>query len=356
MFRSTTRARLYCISGSVCLLLMLGLPSLSARAQGGVDSTGTGGKHRIQGRIYFPSGRRSDASSIKVLLESSSSERTFVIADVNGSFIFNNLAAGSYIVTIDAGPDYERSTENVLIEGGGVRARNIAGADMSRASAPRTFNVMINLQPKRTPRISKPTVISAGLAGVPKPVLTAYQRAIEFAKSGDAKRAIEQLKLALSLYPEFGPALNELGVQYLKLGETQRAVAALRSAVRLQPEDFTSRLNYGIALIEYKLMAEAEDHLRQALSKNSDSWMAHMYLGIALIGLRRFGEAEQELLQSLKIGGPRLGLPHYYLGGIYWRAGDRNRAIASLEKFLEITPNAPNAERVRTTINELRAK
>lgn len=354
MFCSTTRAHLYSICAAVCLLVVLVPASPPTQAQSGVDSMGTGGKHRIQGRIYFPSGRRSDGTSVMVTLESSSSERNFVVAD-NGSFVFHNLASGSYIVTIDAGSHYEKATENVLIEGGGVRARNIAGADASRASAPRTFNVMINLRPKVRAATSKPTVINASLAAIPKPVIAAYQRGVELGKAGEAHRAVDQLKLALSLYPEFGLALTELGVQYLKLGELQKAIDALRSAVRLQPEDFTARLKYGIALLEAKNMAEAESQLRLALNKN-DSWMAHMYLGVALIGLRRFGEAEQELLQSVKIGGPRLGLPHYYLGGIYWRTGDRDRAITSLERYLELTPNAPNAERVRTTIKELRAK
>jgi tetratricopeptide (TPR) repeat protein len=337
------------------LLILLGLSSMSTRAQTGVDSVGTGGTHRIQGRIYFPSGRRSDATAVKVSLESSSSERTFVVADQNGSFLFNNLATGSYRLTIDAGPDYELATESVLIEGTGSVGRNTTGADVSRTNVPRTFSVMINLLPKRA-ITSKPAVINAALAAIPKPAVAAYQRAIEIAKAGDAKQAVNQLKLALSLYPEFPLALNELGVQYLKLGEAQKAVEALSSAVRLQPEDFTPRLNYGIALLESRNIAEAETQLRHALNKNGNSWMAHMYLGIALIGLQRFGEAEQELLQSVKIGGPKLGLPHYYLGGLYWRAGDRERAIASLEKYLEVTPTAPNAERVRTTIRELRSK
>jgi predicted Zn-dependent protease len=115
--------------------------------------------------------------------------------------------------------------------------------------------------------------------------------------------------------------LNELGVQYLKLNEPHRAVDALRSAVRVMPDDFTSRLNYGIALVESKNHTEAEVHLRTALTKNSGSPLGHMYRGVALIGLNNLAEAESELLLAVKLGGTRLGLPHYYLGGIYWWLG-----------------------------------
>ncbi|MGZ5434450.1 MAG: tetratricopeptide repeat protein [Pyrinomonadaceae bacterium] len=357
MIHRTNRLDLHFIDGLLSLFFVSTVVLTFAGAtpaQTGVDSMGTGGKNRIQGRIYFPSGRRSDLSNIKVMLESSSSERILVIADMNGSFTFNNLAAGNYSVTVDAGADYETAREQVLIEGMNA-ARSTPGIDLSRTNVPRTFSVMVNLQPKPTPG-AKRGVVNAALATVPKPALTAYQSALQFAKAGDSRKAVDQLKMALSYYPDFGQALNELGVQYLKLNEPQKAADALRSAVRLMPDDFTSRLNYGIALVESKNHTEAEVHLRTALTKNSGSPLGHMYRGVALIGLNNLAEAESELLLAVKLGGTRLGLPHYYLGGIYWRQGKYPPAVTELEKYLLAAPNAPNAERVRATIKELRSK
>ena len=357
MIHHTNRLDLHSIHGLLSLFFVSVVVLIFAAAtpaQTGVDSMGTGGKNRIQGRIYFPSGRRSDLANIKVMLESSSSERILVIADINGSFTFNNLAPGNYSVTIDAGADYEIAKEQVLIEGMNA-LRSTPGIDLSRTNVPRTFSVMVSLQLKPTPG-AKRGVVNAALASVPKPALTAYQSALQLAKAGDSRKAVDQLKLALSVYPDFGQAWNELGVQYLKLNERHKAVDALRAAVRLMPDDFTSRLNFGISLVESKNHTEAEAHLRTALTKNSGSPLGHMYLGVALIGLNKLAEAESELLLAVKLGGTRLGLPHYYLGGIYWRQGKYTPAIAELEKYLQAAPNAPNAERVRATINELRSK
>jgi len=327
--------------------------AIASYAQGGIDSMGTGGLHRIQGRIYFPSGRRSDTTNIKVTLESTSSERIFVIADMNGSFTFNNLAPGNYTITVDAGTEYEKASESVLIEGV-ASSRTTNGAD-ARSNIPRTFSVMINLQPKPVPG-NKAAVVNAALSSAPKAAADAYRAALESAKLGDTRKAIDELKTALSLYPNFVLALNELGVQYLKLGETSKAVDALRNATTLQPDDFTPRLNYGIALLEAKNAAAAEEQLRMAVGKNGSSWSAHMYLGVALIGLRRLSEAEQELLRALDIGGRRVGLPHYWLGGIYWERHEYARAASELEQYLELVPNAPNADRIRGTIKDLHAK
>jgi Tfp pilus assembly protein PilF len=364
MFRSTgiTRctAHLPLSLQPLAVVLILLVSALPLCAQGGIESTGTGGKHKIQGRIYFPSGRRSDATSVKVVLESTSSERLFVLADLNGSFAFQNLSPGSYYLTVEAGDDYEPAREYVVIEGFGMRSRTIPAAELSRANVPRTFNVIFNLRPKRgragANGAAKPGVYDASLANLPKPAVELYEKALESVRAGDNRKAVEQLKEAISYYPEFVLALNELGVQYLKLGQPARAAEVLGSALRIKPDEFTPRLNYAIALLEKKDITEAETQLRQALKKNDASSTAHMYLGITLISLRRFDEAEKELQRALSIGGDNLSLPHYYLGGIYWRVGDHKRAADELEKYLQLAPKAPEAERIRATIKDLRGR
>ncbi|HEX8887951.1 MAG TPA: tetratricopeptide repeat protein [Pyrinomonadaceae bacterium] len=340
---------------ALSLILFLSFASAAIYAQGGIDSTGTGGKHKIQGRIYFPSGRRSDATAVKVTLESTSSESLSLIADLNGSFTFNSIAPGSYTLTVDAGKDYEIGRESVYIDGT-PRNRTLSGADIARADVPRIFNVIVTLRLKRGAGSDSPGVVDAALANLPKPAVDAYQRALESARSGDNAKAIEQLKDALRYYPDFALALNELGVQYLKVGQADKAAEAFRSALRIKPDEFMPRLNYGIALLENRNPAEAEAQLRQALKKNDSSWTAHMYLGIVLIKLRNYDEAEKELARTLEIAGDNLGLPHYYLGGIYWHKGELRRAADELEKYLRLAPKAPDAERVRATIKDLRSK
>lgn len=164
------------------------------------------------------------------------------------------------------------------------------------------------------------------------------------------------MKEALALHPEFPLALNELGVQYLKLGQVERAIETLRSALKLKPEAFTPRLNYGIALHQNRKFAEAETELRQALMQNESSPGAHLYLGLTLINLRRNDEAEQSLLRAIRAGGDEMSLAHYYLGGIYWGRREYKRAADELETYLRLAPQAPEAERIRTTIKELRSK
>src|SRR5437588_5064355 len=93
---------------SCAVRLLFGLSILivsvsSTAAQGGIDYTGTGGGQTIQGRIFYPSGRRSDVTNLKVALEGTNTGGLSVFADSNGSFAFRNLVGGSYTIVINAG-------------------------------------------------------------------------------------------------------------------------------------------------------------------------------------------------------------------------------------------------------------
>lgn len=130
----------------------------------------------------------------------------------------------------------------------------------------------------------------------------------------------------------------------------------LASAVKLAPGEFLPRLNYGIALLNQKKFAEAEPQLRAALKKNEKSPTTHMYLGIVLMNLHNLDEAEKELQRAVSSNSSEVGQSHRYLGGIYWGKRDYKRAAAELETYLKLFPKAPDAERTRAAIKELRSK
>ena len=81
-----------------------------------------------------------------------------------------------------------------------------------------------------------------------------------------------------------------------------------------------------------------------------------MYLGIALLRLSKFDDSEKYLLVATQANAAQLAMANYYLGGIYWRKKDYPRAVEQLEKYLVLVPNAPDAERVRATVKDLRSR
>jgi len=337
------------------LLTLLFCMSIVGHAQGGggagVDSTGTGGRHSISGRIMFPSGQRAD-SRLKVRLESSGNGDLNVLADGNGTFMFRGLTAGSYTVVVEGGDYFETARETLYIEPTLTDPRsNVAIGPLSRP-----YVVQIYLRPKDEGATTKPGVLNAALANLPKAAVELYDKGVQAAARGETDVAIDNLKRAIALYPNFGPALNELGVQYLKKGELDKAADALQKVLELSPTAAEPCLNYGIVLLQQKKFPEAEKQLRDAVVKNPKTYSAHLYFGITLIYVKNYPDAETQLRKAVTLGGPKASQAHYYLGGLYWQTGKHKEAADELETFLKLEPKAANADKLRNTIRELRNK
>jgi Flp pilus assembly protein TadD len=324
-----------------------------AQSGGGVDMTGTGGRHSITGRLLFPSGQRAD-QRLKVRLESTGQGDLTVLSDVNGSFAFRSLRAGSYTVVVEGGEYFETVRESVYIEPANPTIRRSSMPAMVAVARP--FNVQIYLRPRQQAASVKPGVLNAALATVPKAAVELYEKGMDAASRNETDKAIDFLKRAVDLHPNFGLALNELGVQYLKRGDLDKAEEALLKVMRLSPDAPEPSLNYGICLLQKKKFAEAETQLRDAVKKNEHAFTAHLYLGITLLPSKRYTEAETELRKAITLGGPKASQAHYYLGGVYWQTGNFQQAADELERFLQLEPKAVNAEKIRNTIKSLRTK
>lgn len=318
--------------------VILGLFATSY-GQGGVGSSRglpstSGGIHTIQGKVFDPSGRPVEGR-LKLRLESPTSSTLYATTDSDGTFIFNGLQSGDYNLLIEGGTNYEDAIEHPQI----YRDPTPSG---------RIVQLAVYMRPKMS--------LNPAFASVPKDALELYKKAVQAAQKGDNKKAVEQLSKAVSIYANFGPAYTELGTLYLKLGDPAKAGEASASAVKLLPNDFQSRLNYGVALLNQKKFPEAEKELSEAVKNNPASSTAHMYLGIALMSQKKLDDAEKELQASVSTNSNEVAAAHRYLGGIYWGKRDYPRAIQALETYLKLAPKAPDADRTRQAIEELKSK
>ena len=350
MYKNHSHPRLTSSHLLVASFIILNAFVAHAQSGAGVDSTGTGGRHSISGRVVFPSGQRAD-TRLKVKLESPGQGDLTILSDINGSFTFRSLKAGNYIVIIEGGDFFETVRESVYIDPATFAPRTTPGV----VPVSRPFTLQVYLRAKAGTQ-TKPGVLNAALANVPKASIEFYEKGVEAGNRNETDKAIDELKRAVALYPNFGLALNELGVQYLRKGDLDKAAEALTKVLQLLPDAPEPSLNYGIVLLQQRKYQEAEVQLRNAVKKNDNAFTAHFYFGIALIHVRNYTEAETELRRAITIGGPKVGHAHYYLGGMYWQTGKNQEAANELERFLKLEPKAPNAEKVRNTIKDLRSK
>jgi len=325
---------------SLALVVSAGL----AQAQGGVGSSrglpeSAGGSHRIQGTVYLPDGRRA-GPGIVIRLDGNVTGRRQTATDASGEFSFNGLPAADYALALDAGPDYEPLRQSVVIYGNNGNVGLSATGDTTKVDA--------QLRPKAVPD-------AILFAGIPQPAVAEYKKAIESVRAGNRKKAVEELNAALTIHPNFVPALRELGAQYLLLKDMEKLGTTMEALLKLAPNDPKAHLNLGIALYNQKKFDDAETHLRDAVRLANTDYVAHYYLGLTLVSVKKYGDAEKELELAVTNGGENLALAHKFLGGLYM--GSKNpKAPDELEKYLKLDPKAADADRIKATIKDLRSK
>jgi Tfp pilus assembly protein PilF len=304
---------------------------------------GNGGRNTLQGDLIMPGGQRLD-HPVMVRLSTQRGEIT-TTSNGNGSFVFRNLVGGRYTVVIDAGEAFAPAMEVVDVADSG------SGGAMSRIG--QVYTVQVHLRLKSGDPVTR-GVVSAN--DPPKAAVDLYNKALESVKAGHRDQAIELLKGAIKIHPQFPAALNGLGVQYMKLGNHQAAFEAFNSALTMSPDSFILHLNCGISLFHLNKVAEAEVQLAAALLKNEASGTAHLYRARALIALNRLDDAAIDLKRALEIGGDDVKLAHRYLAGIHMEKGETTEAVKELELYLKASPDTKESDQIKNLIKELNKK
>ena len=319
---------------AVCIVLSYAV-SVNAQNPGSSHDIPGEGSNTIQGRIYLPAGQTLAGPAFKVRLESNNVFSTpSTVTDQDGAFRFNSLPPGDFTVVVDGGKEYETSREPV---------------NLDRSGGGRVVTVAVQMR-------LKVNSSNPAFANVPAAAIDLYQKGVAAAQKGNAKTAVELLNKAVIASPGFSLAQNELGLQYLKLSQWDKAAETFEALLKVRATDATTQLNLGIALYNQNKLDQAEMHLREAIKLKSNGPSAHYYLGMALLKTKRYEEAEKELQLTVSNGGENIALVHKYLGGLYMGSHQNAAAADELEKYLSLDPKAADADRIKGTIKELRAK
>src|SRR2546421_579888 len=116
---------------------------------------------------------------------------------------------------------------------------------------------------------------------VPAAAVKEFDRASKAAKDGKAAEAVEHFRRAISIYPDYLMAHNDLGTQLMSLGKLDEAEEEFRRAIKIGPKVFNPQLNLGIILVQSHKFSEAATTLETALSLDASSPSAHFFAGLA---------------------------------------------------------------------------
>lgn len=190
---------------------------------------------------------------------------------------------------------------------------------------------------------------------IPKQAVEKFNSAMEKNEKGNADAAIQLFEEAIAAYPAFAAAWYQKGMVLLKKNDVDKAIEAFVRAIELKPDSFEAKYAFGLAHLQKKNYEVAEAVFRDVLKQNNGLAEAHLNLGISLFHLKNSDAAEAELKAAVATkGGEKLALGHLYLGQIYMQKKRNTDAIAELQKYVDLLPKAPNAERIKSVIADLK--
>lgn len=197
-------------------------------------------------------------------------------------------------------------------------------------------------------------LVSVDDLGVPSRARKELERANELLGKHELSQAIAQLNRAISIYPAYAVAYNNLGVIYSRLSDPVREREALLKAISLNDHFALGYVNLGKMNIAAGDFSGAENALDKASGLDPSDPMPLMLLSYAEYMDRRFDEAIATCRKAHVMRKPH-SFAHRVAARVFEQERQGASAIAELEMFLSEEPTGPRADAARKELEIVKA-
>lgn len=171
------------------------------------------------------------------------------------------------------------------------------------------------------------------------------------------KRRVIVLCLGLAIAVVSCQKKEEPKMQYRPpvVGTSTDSVRVLQDAAKKDPENVNAWVELGNALMDAKRFSEAVDAYGRALKIDPKNVDVRVDMGSCYRSIGRPDMAEKEYRKALEIN-PRHAMGHRNLGVVLaYDFNKKHQAIKEFERYLQLSPEAPDADKVRRVIASLKA-
>ncbi len=189
---------------------------------------------------------------------------------------------------------------------------------------------------------SNSSLFEQTLAQNPNSWLAHHYLALDAAKSGADKRALEHYQAALKLNPDFIETHYQLGNLLAAQGDIDGAKEHYRKVLRADPRTVKVYYNLGNALARSTRLTEAVEQFEKGLALDPANASVHNNLAHALVRQSRFAEAIEHYRKAL-ISEPNAADIHYGLAHALAGHGEVQPALEHYLEALRINPQYAGA-------------
>jgi tetratricopeptide (TPR) repeat protein len=295
-------------------LILLWL-SLNATAQVGV-----------RGQVYLPNGSPVQRQIRFMLTTDNGIRHEYYFTDSNGRIAMPRVTT-PYTITVESDNEVYDTTSasfDPLVAGN---------------------YIILNLRPLSPKATSPPGIITIDDVdkNVSPKARAAYEEAAKLLEGKEYKKAIESLKQAVSIQPNYFHAYNDLGAAYLKLNQLDYAAAALQQAIKINDKIYLPYLNLGIVYNRQAKHKEAAEVLQKIQKREPDRATINAPLIEALMGAQLWPQSEEAIKKALSLHDADIVDLKIKMGAVLIRQNKFAEAVAVLREAVRAEPDSPLA-------------
>lgn len=199
------------------------------------------------------------------------------------------------------------------------------------------------------------TTISATTLNAPKKAKKALDNGVKAISKENWDKAEKELLNAVADYPEYAIAWRALGIVHEAKGRPDEAREAYRRALEADDRFVPPYMNLALMAARESNWSEVINSTTQVLRLNPIEFPeAYFFNSVANFQMGNSAEAEKSAREIIKLNAQqRFPQAENILGLALARQGNYKEAHQHLTAYLELSPDAANAEVTRTQISQL---
>lgn len=299
----------------------------------------------ILGTVRDNTGRPVETVRVTLMDENYGTVRTELTSS-SGQFQFRGVPRGRIYLRVEpVGKPYEEKT---------VSEELVSARPVRSGTEPYPIDIVVKRKKDAPANPERSGVVFA--QNVPDAARSEYERGVNSLRESKPDQAIESLKNAVALFPDYYLALELLGTEYVKRNQFEPAVPVLTHAIEINNTAPKSLYALGVAQLKLNRLPEAIEWLRKAGDLESGNANVFMMLGIALGNKGELDASEAALKKAYQAGGAQAADAHLYLAGLYNKQEKYGQAVKELEMYLKEARDLKDTTQIKAMIDKLKAK
>ena len=301
--------------------------------------------NRIDGMVWDPN-RRPVADVYVELHNELYSTLGRVRTTSSGRFSFQVAKQGNYVVKVlTSDTDYLEVSEVVEIVNVTAYSSDSQYVEIHLEYDKRKFNSGLS-------GITEAVFVQ----DVPDEARNLYKNGVKDIGKNDTK-GFDKIDQALKIFPDYYDALNTLGRTYVGRKEYQKSLPYLIKSIDVNQRSYSSFYSLAYACYQLNHRPEALEAARAATILQPASINAQLLYGTVLRIDGNYVKAEKVLTQAktLSKNSPVAEI-HWQLALLFNKLNRNEEAVAELETYLKIRPDAENKKEIKELIAALRKK